>query len=212
MHESGEDSGELIFAACRLKSMRKTRMPVAPCMERALGYCGSRRLVIFATTRFGLVHWTDGVDDGLSVVAVWDHFVNHPLIHPHIRGCHFQARAIAPEELTMFASSTEALRVELEELGDGILLDRKKRVVWVGFLAQAFLYLDVAVASEDLPDDDEEDDDDWVHSCSTLKDCFDCIRSIAADLARFVNIRVPIAQEHGRLCTHSRAHDLQRRR
>ena len=34
MHESGEDSGELIFAACRLEPMRKTRMPVAPCMER----------------------------------------------------------------------------------------------------------------------------------------------------------------------------------
>src|SRR6184192_2399032 len=159
MHESGEDSGELIFAACRLEPMRKTRMPVAPCMERALGYCGSRRLVIFTRTRFGLVHWTDGVDDGLSVVAVWDHFVNHPLIHPHIRGCRFQTRAVAPEELTMFASPTEALRVELEELGDAILLDRKKRVVWVGFLAQAFLYLAVAVASEDFPDDDEEDED-----------------------------------------------------
>ena len=156
MHESGEDSGELIFAACRLEPMRKTRMPVAPCMERALGYLGSRRLVIFTRTRFGLVHWTDGVDDGLSVVAVWDRFLNHPLIHPHISGCRFQARVVAPEELTMFASPAEALRVELEELGDAILLDREKRVVWIGFLAQAFLYLTVAVAFEDLPDDDEE--------------------------------------------------------
>ena len=56
----------------------------------------------------------------------------------------------------MFASPAEALRVELEELGDAILLDREKRVVWIGFLAQAFLYLTVAVAFEDLPDDDEE--------------------------------------------------------
>ena len=159
MHEAGEESGELIFPACRLKRMRKTRMPVAPFMERALGYCGSRRLVIFTRTPFGLVHWTDGVDDGLSVVAVWDPFVNHPLIHPHIRGCRFQSRVVAPEELTMFASPTEALRVELEELGDAILLDREERVVWVGFLAQAFLYLTVAVAFEDLPDDDEEDED-----------------------------------------------------
>ena len=117
MHESREDSGELIFAACRLEPMRKTRMPVAPCMERALGYRGYRRLVIFTRTRFGLVHWTDGVDDGLSVVAVWDRFLNHPLIHPHISGCRFQARVVAPEELTMFASPAEALRVELEEIG-----------------------------------------------------------------------------------------------
>ena len=159
MHESGEDSGELIFAACRLEPMRKTSMPVAPCMERAFGYCGSRRFVVFTRTRFGLVYWMDGVDDGLSVVAVWDRFLNHPLIHPHISGCRFQARVVAPEELTMFASPAEALRVELEELGDAILLDREKRVVWVGCLAQAFLYLTVAVAFEDLPDDDEEDED-----------------------------------------------------
>ena len=59
----------------------------------------------------------------------------------------------------MFASPTEALRVELEELGDAILLDREKRVVWIGFLAKAFLYLTAAVAFEDLPDDDEEDED-----------------------------------------------------
>ena len=59
----------------------------------------------------------------------------------------------------MFASPAEALRVELEELGDAILLDREKRVVWIGFLAQAFLYLTVAVAFEDLPDDGEEDED-----------------------------------------------------
>ncbi len=164
MRESSEDSREL-FAACRLEPMRKTRMPVAPCMERALGYHGSRRLVIFTRTRAGLVHWTDGVDDGLSVVAVWDRFLNHPLIHPHISDCRFQARVVAPEELTMFASPAEALRVELEELGDAILLDREKRIVWVGFLAQAFLYLTLAVAFEDLPADDDEDDEDnpqWV--------------------------------------------------
>ena len=156
MDESGEDSGELIFAACQLEPMRKTSMPIAPCMERALGYRGSRRLVIFSRTRSSLVHWTDGVDDGLSVVAFWDRFLNHPLIHPHIRECRFQARVVLPEELTMFASSAEALRVELEELGDAILLDREKRVVWIGFLAKAFLYLTAAVAFEDLPDDDEE--------------------------------------------------------
>jgi len=158
MREPVDENGELIFTACRLEPMRKTSMPVAPCMERAFGYCGSRRCVVFTRTRFGLVYWMDGVDDGLSVVAVWDRFLNHPLIHPHISGCRFQARVVAPEELTMFASPAEALRVELEEPGDAILLDREKRVVWVGFLAQAFLYLTVAVAFEDLPDDDEEDE------------------------------------------------------
>ena len=159
MRESIDESGELIFTACRLEPMRKTRMPVAPCMERALGYCGSRRFVVFTRARFGLVLWMDGIDDGLSVIAVWDRFLNHPLIHPHISGCRFQSRVVVPEELTMFASPGEALRVELEELGDAILLDREKRVVWIGFLAQAFLYLTVAVAFEDLPDDDEEDED-----------------------------------------------------
>src|SRR3989442_7377549 len=144
MREPVDENGELIFTACRLEPMRKTSMPVAPCMERAFGYCGSKRFVVFTRTRFGLVYWMDGVDDSLSVVAVWDRFLNHPLIHPHISGCRFQARVVAPEELTMFASPAEALRVELEELGDAILLDREKRVVWVGFLAQAFLYLTVA--------------------------------------------------------------------
>src|SRR5207302_9904456 len=104
MHESGEDSGELIFAACRLEPMRKTRMPVAPCMERALGYLGSRRLVIFTRTRFGLVHWTDGVDDGISVVAAWDRFLNHSLFHPPLLVCLFPARLLAPYLSTTFAS------------------------------------------------------------------------------------------------------------
>jgi hypothetical protein len=51
--------------------------------------------------------------------------------------------------------------MELEELGDVMLLDREKRVVWTGLFAKAFWYLTLATALEDLPDhnDDEGDPD-----------------------------------------------------
>jgi len=134
-------------------------MPVSPYMEKAFGYHGFRRYVAFTRTRFGFLYWMDGIEDGLSVVAIWDRFLNHPLIHPHLGDCRLKARTVDPEELTMFASPAEALRIELEELGDAILLDREKRVVWIGLLARVFLHLALAIAYEELPAANEEDAD-----------------------------------------------------
>ena len=56
----------------------------------------------------------------------------------------------------MFKSPSEALRIELEEVGDAIVLDREKRIVWTGLFARAFLHLTLATAFEEFPDDDEE--------------------------------------------------------
>ena len=70
-----------------------------------------------------------------------------------------KVRTVDPEELTMFASPAEALRIGLEELGDATLLDREKRVVWIGLLARVFLHLALAIAYEELPAANEEDAD-----------------------------------------------------
>jgi hypothetical protein len=154
-----ENDRKLILAVLELEPIRETRMPVAPCMEEALGYRGFRRYVAFKIARLGLVYWTDGIDDGLAEVAILDQFLKHPLVFPHVSRCRLQGRAVAAEELTVFESPAEALRIELEELGDAMLLDRERRVVWTGLFAQVFLYLTVATACEELPDFDEGDTD-----------------------------------------------------
>ena len=89
MRESDDDRGELILTALRLESLRQTSMPVSAYMEKAFGYQGFRRYVAFTRTRSGFLYWTDGIEDGLSAVAVWDRFLNHPLIRPHLGDCRF---------------------------------------------------------------------------------------------------------------------------
>jgi hypothetical protein len=143
---------ELLLATLKLEPLRKTNMPVAPCMEKALGYRGFRRCVAFKVAEPGLIFWMDGIDDGLAEVSLLECFLNHPLIAPHVSTCRLDGRVVEPEELTMFESSAQALRITLEELGDVILLDRQNRVVWTGWFAKAFWYLTLATALEDVPD------------------------------------------------------------
>jgi hypothetical protein len=159
MYGSDECDRELLLATLKLEPLRKTNMPVAPCMEKALGYRGFRRVVAFKVAEPGLIYWIDGIDDGLAEVSLLDRFLTHPLIAPHLSTCRLQGRAVDAEELTIFESSAQALRMELEELGDVMLLDREKRVVWTGLFAKAFWYLTLATALEDLPDHNEDEGD-----------------------------------------------------
>jgi len=117
-------------------------------MERSLGYPGYRRYVSFTRNESEAVYWTDGIDHGCTHVDIWESFIKHPLIGPHLDGYHLKGRIVEPEELTVFESAAEALRVELEELGDAILLDRKERVAYVGFFARASLNLVILTAHE----------------------------------------------------------------
>jgi len=133
-------------AALGLEPLRLTDMPVPPCMEKAFGYRGSYRFVGFAKVGPGLVHWTDGLMDGLASVAIWDTFLNHPLIVPHFGAGGFRPRIAGPDELNMVPSSEEALRAELQKLGDAIFLDRKRRIVWIGFFSRVILHLTLAFA------------------------------------------------------------------
>lgn len=140
-------------------------MPVAPSMERSLGYPGYRRYVSFTRNECEEVYWTDGIDHGCTNVGIWESFVKHPLIGPHLDGYRLKGRIVEPEELTVFESAAEALKVELEELGDAILLDRKERVAYVGFFARVFLNLVILTAHEwslnewRRPDDEEGEQD-----------------------------------------------------
>jgi hypothetical protein len=158
MYGSDECDRELLLATLKLEPLRKTNMPVAPCMEKALGYGGFRRFVAFTLAEPGLTYWMDGIDDGLAEVSLLDRILTHPLIAPHLSSCRLQGRAVEPEELTVFESSAQALRMELEELGDVMLLDRENRVVWTGLFVKAFWYLTLATALEDLPDHNEDPD------------------------------------------------------
>jgi hypothetical protein len=162
MYQSDEDDRELLFETLKLEPLRKTSMPVAPCMERALGYPGFRRCVAFKVAGPDLIYWLDGIDHGFAEVGLLDRFLSHPLIAPHLRTCRLDGRAVEPEELTVFESSAQALRMTLEELGDVILLDREKRVVWTGLFIKAFWYLTLATALEDLPDDNEDEGDPYI--------------------------------------------------
>src|SRR5688572_13492078 len=157
MFELDEEGDEAVAAAFHLEPLRPTNIPVAPCMEKALGYYGVRRYVAFMT-ECDAVYWMDGIAEGWSVGDIWNRFLNHPLIAPKVDGCRFTSRTVEPEELTIFESPDEALRVELAEMGDVILLDREDRIVWTGLFARALLELTLAAASEE--DDDYEDDDD----------------------------------------------------
>jgi hypothetical protein len=157
MPEPEDDGNEILSTALQLEPLRRTRMPVAPFMEDVFGYYGGRRYVAFTSVRPRLVYWTDGIEDGYSVLAIWDRFLRHPLVSPHLEDCRFKSRLVKPEELTMFESPAEALRVELEEMGDGILLDRENRTVWTGLFARVLLHLTFAIAREDIPPNEQED-------------------------------------------------------
>jgi hypothetical protein len=149
---------ELLLTAFELEPLRRTKMPVAPFLENVLGYDGCRRFVAFTKSRSGLVYWTDGVEDGYAFVVIWDRFITHPVIAPHVSDCRFIARVVEPEELTIFENPEEALKIELEELGDAILLDWRERTVWTGLFARVALHLAVASVYEEVPADDENPD------------------------------------------------------
>jgi hypothetical protein len=80
MYGSDECDRELLLATLKLEPLRRTNMPVAPCIEKALGYHGVRRVVAFKVAEPGLIYWMDGIDDGLAEVGLLDRILNHPLI------------------------------------------------------------------------------------------------------------------------------------
>ena len=135
-------------------------MPVAPSMERSLGYPGYRRFVSFTRNEGEDVYWSDGVDHGCTHVGIWESFIKHPLIGPHLDGYRLKGRVVEPEELTVFESAAQALKIELEELGDAILLDRKERVAYIGFFARVFLSLVILTAHEWMLDEWGRRDDE----------------------------------------------------
>ncbi len=77
MYGSDECDRELLLAILKLEPLRKTNMPVAPCMEKALGYRGFRRVVAFKVAEPGLIYWMDGIDDGLAEVSLLDRILTH---------------------------------------------------------------------------------------------------------------------------------------
>jgi len=151
MFEQDYDDEIVLLETLLLDPVRQTRIPVAPCMEVALGYRGARRFVAFQTHRSELVYWTDGVEDGWSVVTIWDQFVNHPLIAPHLRGYRLKPRLDHQEAYLTVELFMKNIGRALGQMGDSIALDRKKRIVLAGPLPQVLLFIAVAGAFEEPP-------------------------------------------------------------
>jgi hypothetical protein len=63
--------------------------------------------------------------------------------------------------------------MELEELGDVMLLDRENRVVWTGLFVKAFWYLTLVTALEDLPDHNDDAGDPHVVDSALQLQLFD---------------------------------------
>ena len=119
-------------------------LPVAPMMERALGYRGERRYVAFHwSARWNSLCWSDSpFNQGRSGSRVWRKFLTHPVVAPHLQ--RWTADFTRVEPISFDAKddgsisvmnpanlSAEEQEAALRELGDALLLDRQQRVVYV---------------------------------------------------------------------------------
>src|SRR5215831_15745216 len=105
---------------------------VAPMMEQALGYKGSRRYVAFYVS---LRTFEFGFDDGefhASDLAVWKEFTSHPLV----------------------ASTLDYPSKE----GFWVMLDRSARRLYVGVPTKVRLFIDVNLDEEEIPAPNEVQD------------------------------------------------------
>jgi hypothetical protein len=119
-------------------------LPVAPMMERALGYTGERRYVAFRwSARWNSLCWSDSpFNQGRSGSMVWRKFLTHPVVAPHLQRWTADFTRVEPISFDAKDDGTisvmnpanlspEELEAALMEIGDALLLDRQQRVVYV---------------------------------------------------------------------------------
>jgi tetratricopeptide (TPR) repeat protein len=147
----------------------KRDVPVAPMMERALGYTGERRFVAFHwSNRLKSLCWADSpFGCARSGSKIWHRFLAHPIVAPHfqrwtadrkrVEKIHFIAKdGRGIDEIGNFSKDEE--EEIARELGDAIFLDRQERKLYVVRWADAFKFLLFSyVHEEDVGKDDEEE-------------------------------------------------------
>jgi len=141
---------------------RETHMPVAPNMERALGYFGVSRWVAFHQSRkLQSLCWCDAkFNTCRSASTVWHRFLAHPFVAPHLQlrrtgmssveTLNFEAKDDDPDLLPTLPNGEidwsviddpVRFREDTRKMGYAIVLDRSTRRVFITTWTHAFFFL-----------------------------------------------------------------------
>jgi tetratricopeptide (TPR) repeat protein len=144
----------------------KREVPVAPMMERALGYTGDRRFVAFHwSARLKSLCWADSpFGCARSRSQIWDKFLAHPAVVPHLQRLRSDQKRV--ERIRFVAKDQRNLDVDnlskeeeeraKEEAGNAIFLDRQERQLYVARWWDAFSFLHLVYMYEDLGGDEKD--------------------------------------------------------
>jgi tetratricopeptide (TPR) repeat protein len=151
------------------KPFERSYLPVAPAMERALGYTGERRFVAFHwSKRWNSLCWSDSpFNSARSGSTVWRRFLGHPVVAPYLQRWtrdFDQVEAIDFEsnddgDVKSVPQNDAEEKTAAKELGDALLLDRQDRVVYIAAWVDVgrFLLLLCMNDADDTKEKEEED-------------------------------------------------------
>lgn len=144
----------------------KREVPVAPMMERALGYTGERRFVAFHwSNRLKSLCWSDSpFGCGQSGSQIWHKFLAHPIVAPHFQRWRPDRKRVErirfvakdPGDIDIDTLSKDEEERMMGEAGDAVFLDRQERELYVVRWADAFNFLHLAYMYQDLGGDEKE--------------------------------------------------------
>ena len=139
---------------------RETYIPVAPSMERALGYFGVSRWVAFhRSIKLHSLCWSDAKFNACrSASTVWNRFLAHPFVAPYLQlprpdmsgidTLDFEAKDDDPEptlpngEIDLAALDDPVrFQEDSRKLGYALVLDRSMRRVFITRWSHAFFFL-----------------------------------------------------------------------
>lgn len=144
----------------------KRDLPVAPMMERALGYTGERRFVAFHwSNRLKSLCWADSpFGCARSGSKIWHKFLAHPIVAPHFQRWTSGHKRV--EKIRFTAKDQGNIDVEdlseneeeklKQEAGAAIFLDRQERQLYVARWWDAFSFLHLVYTYEDLEGDEKD--------------------------------------------------------
>jgi tetratricopeptide (TPR) repeat protein len=152
----------------RSKLFERSYMPVAPAMERALGYTGERRYVAFHwSKRWNSLCWSDSpFNSARSGSTVWRRFLGHPVVAPYLQRWvpdFNRLEAINLESnddgaVKSLPQNEEEENAAAKELGDALLLDRQERVVYIAAWADVCHFLLFLCTNADDTEEEEEEE------------------------------------------------------
>jgi len=149
------------------KRFERSYLPVAPEMERALGYTGERRYVDFHwSRRWNSLCWSDSpFNSARSGSTVWHRFLGHPVVTPYLqrwtpgfdRVESINLESNEDSGVKNLPRNDEEEKAAARELGDALLLDRHERVVYIAARADVRRFLLFLCMNADATAEGEED-------------------------------------------------------